>query len=212
VKRSGRSRAISGLAALLMVVSGAIQSSPPARPADQAVQQALGEARAVGQASLRWFGIRVYDAVLWVESPAAVERRRALGPSAATGSLAAPFDREFVLEIDYAMALSGHRIAERSDHEIARQPDRAPAQRAAWLEQMKALFPDVRAGDRLTGHYRPGQPTRFFLNDRPLGEISDPAFGPAFFGIWLSPGTSEPAMREALLRGLGAAGAGTRAH
>ena len=208
--KAWRTRAIFGLAAFLLVLSGAALASP-ARPADHAVQQALGEARAVGQASLRWFGIRVYDAVLWVGSSAATVRRTALDSQAVSGSLTAPFDREFVLEIDYAMALSGHRIAERSDHEIARQPDRAPAQRAAWLEQMKALFPDVRAGDRLAGHYRPGQPTRFFLNDRTLGEISDPAFGPAFFGIWLSPSTSEPAMREALLRGLGAA-TGSRAH
>jgi hypothetical protein len=68
---------------------------------------------------------------------------------------------------------------------------------------MRTIFPDVRAGDRITGLYRVEGPTRFYLNGKPLGEIDDPMFGRAFFGIWLDARTSEPALREALLRGLG---------
>jgi hypothetical protein len=41
----------------------------------------------------------------------------------------------------------------------------------------------------------------FLLNGRPLGEVRDPDFARVFFGIWLSPRTSEPALREALLLG-----------
>jgi hypothetical protein len=37
------------------------------------------------------------------------------------------------------------------------------------------------------------------LNGDPLGEIADPAFGPAFFAIWLHPETSAPKLRSALL-------------
>jgi hypothetical protein len=40
---------------------------------------------------------------------------------------------------------------------------------------------------------------RFLLNGKPFGEVRDAEFSSLFFGIWLSPGTSEPAMRQSLL-------------
>jgi hypothetical protein len=64
---------------------------------------------------------------------------------------------------------------------------------------MARLFPDVQKGDRITGLHQPGQAARFYLNGRLLGDISDPAFSRRFFGIWLSPQTSQPRMREQLL-------------
>jgi hypothetical protein len=64
---------------------------------------------------------------------------------------------------------------------------------------MKALFPDVKEGDRLTGEYKPGHGATFYLGDRLLGTIADDAFAAAFFDIWLSPKTSEPGLRAQLL-------------
>jgi len=201
-------RAAGALAVALLIVVASIVSGGSARAStttasDSApgiLRTALGEPREVGRGTLRFLGMRVYDAILWTAGTPRVEPRESVTP---------PFDRDFALELVYAMDLSGVRIAERSDQEIGRQPDRGTAaQRAAWLARMRALFPDVRAGDRITGLYRVGGPTRFLLNDKPLGEVDDPAFGRAFFGIWLDPRTSEPALREALLRGLGAGAAG----
>ncbi len=180
-------------------------TSPAAGEAEPGlVRAALAEPRELGRGTLRFFGMRVYEAVLW-----AAGAPRAVTPE----QVMAPLDRDLVLELVYATSLSGARIAERSDQEIGRQPDRgSAAERANWLARMRAIFPDVRAGDRITGIYRVGGPTQFLLNDKPLGEVNDPAFGRAFFGIWLDPRTSEPALREALLRGLVAgAAAGARA-
>jgi hypothetical protein len=165
------------------------------------VRQQLGDPREVGRGTLRFFGMRVYDAILWVGDEAS-------GESARADAAPAPFDRDFALELVYAMELSGARIAERSDVEIGRHAERGtPAQRARWLERMRSIFPDVRAGDRIVGLYRAKGPTRFFLNGHPIGEVDDPAFGRAFFGIWLDAKTSEPALREALVRGLNAGAA-----
>jgi len=47
----------------------------------------------------------------------------------------------------------------------------------------------------------PGQGTRFFLNGSLRGEVADADFTRLFFGIWLSPKTSEPRLREQLLAG-----------
>jgi len=64
---------------------------------------------------------------------------------------------------------------------------------------MRALFPDVKAGDVITGVHQPAMGVVFWCNGRLLGEVRDPLFARLFFGIWLSPQTSEPQLRSALL-------------
>jgi hypothetical protein len=44
---------------------------------------------------------------------------------------------------------------------------------------------------------------RFFVNAKATGEMRDAELARLFFGIWLSPNTSEPQLRQTLL-GLGA--------
>lgn len=141
--------------------------------------------RLSGQAVLRFFGLRVYDARLWVGE----------------GSASDLFERELFLELRYGLSLKGERIAARSVDEMAGIGQGSEAQRQAWGDAMRRLFPDVNSGDRILGQYAPRGPSRFFYNDRPLGVVEDPDFGRAFFGIWLDPRTSEPAMREALIKG-----------
>jgi Chalcone isomerase-like len=137
-----------------------------------------------GQGRLRWLGLHVYDARLWTTLPLSATdvERTALA-----------------LELRYARALKGAQIAERSLDEMRRQGEIAPADAERWLAAMTQLFPDVHAGDRITGVHRPGQSTRFHVNGRLAGEVPDAAFARRFFGIWLSPRTSEPKLRAALL-------------
>ena len=135
-----------------------------------------------GEGALRWMGLLVYRARLWA-------------PPAGWRS-----DAEYALEIRYARALRGAQLAERSIVEMQQHTGAGtPAQHAHWREAMQRLFPDVNEGDCLVGHARPGGPADFYLNGRLLGTIDDPAFAPAFFGIWLSESTSQPALRRALL-------------
>jgi hypothetical protein len=53
----------------------------------------------------------------------------------------------------------------------------------------------------VTGIHRPGVGAVFQINGKPGGEIADAQFARLFFGIWLSPTTSEPKLRSALLAG-----------
>lgn len=146
------------------------------------------QARLVGQARLRVLGFHVYDARLW--SP---QR-----PMPEDWTL-----QPFALELVYARALSGAAIAERSVDEMRRQGEPTGPQAGRWLALLKATFPDVAAGDRLTGVHRPGTPARFHHNGAGVGEWSDAELVRRFFGIWLAPQTSEPALREALFGGRG---------
>ena len=149
------------------------------------LKQALPEASVIGSGSFRWFGLKLYDASLWAV-------RGSFNPDNwQSASLA--------LELNYARSLEGRRIAEASIDEMKKLGIGTPAQHKAWDEAMKQVFPDVDKTTQLTGLYAPGQPTRFFRNGAAIGEIADPAFGPAFFAIWLHPKTTAPKLRSALL-------------
>ena len=169
--------ALAGLAGLAVSAARA-QSVPPE------VQGELAGARLQGRGRLRFIGMAIYEARLWT-----------LAHVPATEWALAPL----ALEIEYARALDGAMIAERSLKEMRRQGNVAAATAERWLVQMKALFPNVRDGDRLTGVARPGVGMRFFVNGLLRGEVNDAAFARFFIGIWLSPQSSEPGLREALL-------------
>lgn len=154
----------------------------PAVPAEIAAE--LPGARLTGRGRLRFFGLHVYDARLWA-GPGFEAERFAQHPLG--------------LELEYARTLDGSKIAERSLDEMKRSGPIPPDLAQRWLEQMTRTFPDVAQGDRITGVQRPAESARFFVNGALRGELRDPEFATRFFGIWLGPQTSEPALRRALL-------------
>ena len=170
---------LAGAAVPAWALAQVVASAPPAEVAD-----GLAQARLLGSGTLRFLGLRVYDARLWV------------GPGFDSAD---PVAAPLALELAYARSLSGARIAERSLVEMQRVAGIGAEQGQRWLVAMQALFPDVRSGDRLTGLHLPGAGLRFFLNAKPIGELRDPEFARRFLAIWLGPNTSEPALRRALL-------------
>lgn len=137
-----------------------------------------------GQQRLRFWGLEVYDAQLWITPDFRASQYR-LYPLA--------------LSLTYLRTLRGQAMAERSLTEMRRQGPIRAAQASAWLSAMLATFVDVAAQDRLTGLHQPGQAARFWLNGQPLGQIADAEFSHRFFGIWLDHSSSEPELRRALL-------------
>jgi hypothetical protein len=149
----------------------------------QAVAE-LPNARLLGQGRLTYFGLNVYGAKLWVTDSFKAEE----------------FTRHpLALELEYARSLVGQRIAERSLDEMKKVGEVPDGKAAGWLTAMAKIFPDVNKGDRLTGVYHPVDGMRFFLNGKPRGDVRDPLFAQLFIGIWLSPRSSEPQLRQALL-------------
>ena len=105
----------------------------------------------------------------------------------------------YALKLTYLRDLDGRDIAERSAKEMRKQGLKDEDKLAEWQSTMTAIFPDVSDGDVLTGEVNEDRHTRFFFNGEVVGNVDDPAFTRAFFGIWLSENTSEPEMREQLL-------------
>ena len=194
---AGRPESPARRAALLAGAAWLAWASTPGRAeavrrAPARVEQALGGARLSGSAELRWWGLDIYRAWLWVGP-------EGLDPAHLTA-------RPFALELRYARSLHGVDIADKSAELIAGLGLGSPAELRAWREHMRRVFPDVRAGDTLLGLYQPDTPkgarTRFLFNGRLVGTIEGRDFARAFFSIWLSPRSSEPDLRRALLAGV----------
>lgn len=164
-------------------------AAPVQAQAEATLSAALQDKTALGQARLRVWGFQVYDATLYARAGFDPQR---FG------------DQRFALELAYLRAFEGADIAQRSIDEMRGLATIDDTTAARWLQAMQRLFPDVKSGDRITGVHVPGSGARFYLNGRLLGAVEDDAFSRLFFGIWLSPRTSQPAMRETLLQALAA--------
>jgi putative methionine-R-sulfoxide reductase with GAF domain len=153
-----------------------------------------GDMQLRGSGQLRFLGMKVYNASLYVKQPV-------------TGNIA--FDRDFALDIAYLMSLKGAAIAERSVKEMRKVGYEDEAKLARWASRMKEIFPDVQSGDHLIGVFDVEESASskakasFYIvqkgKPKPIGAVDDAEFAQAFFDIWLSAKTSEPKLRAALL-------------
>ncbi|MGB0630688.1 MAG: chalcone isomerase family protein [Alphaproteobacteria bacterium] len=137
----------------------------------------------VGEAVLRYLFWDVYRAELF--APAARWRP----------------DAPFALTLNYLRDLDGADIADRTISEMRDQGFSDEKILSDWQARLRAVFPDVSDGTRLTGVRDRGGRTIFYRDGRKIGEFDDPSFTRRFFDIWLGEKTSEPALRRALLGG-----------
>jgi hypothetical protein len=163
-------------------VSAATPFAPP-EPLPQSVLDAAPESnfQLLGYGRFRKLLWDVFDASLWVQGD---DWR---------------LEEPFALELRYVRDIDGEDIVDSTRDQLKQVGYSDPSLVEPWIEQLRTIFPDVKNGDRLVGLQLPGQPTQFFHNGRPIGSVTDPAFGPAFFAIWLGPKTSQPALRNELL-------------
>jgi len=167
--------------ALILAMAAGPAHAVDAPPLPPQVVEIAPNLKVQGGGKLTFFGISVYDGYYW--SP----------------TRGWPQDRPFALDLHYHRALDGAKIAERSVSEITKLGYGTAEQRSRWGEEMKRVFPDVRRGDRITGVNLPGGVVRYFYNGKSIGDIADPGFAHAFFGIWLDPKSSQLDFRQLLL-------------
>jgi Chalcone isomerase-like len=170
-----------GFVLCLYMLPLAVIADTPLRPEIRAV---LVDAKYTGSARLSIWGFEIYQANLWTVG----------GFSAQDYS-----QHAFALELEYLRNFSSDAIAKRSIQEMQRVGGFSVTQADQWQAQLRTLIPDVKKGDRITGINRPGLGAGFFVNGQATGEVSNAEFSRLFFGIWLSPKTSEPQLRQSLL-------------
>jgi hypothetical protein len=173
------------------LAGGALAQSTPVSSPNAAFSRpemsALGGVVPTAPVRLRVWGFEVYDARLWT-------------PVGFRHGQYTQFP--FGLELIYLRRLEGAAIASRSIDEMRRVGSFSDAQAQSWLGAMRELFPNVAAGERITGVNLPGVGAEFWVNGQRVGVVKDPAFARLFFGIWLDERTSEPKMRAQLLQDL----------
>lgn len=135
----------------------------------------------LGEGTMRFIGLRVYDVRLWT----------AMKPFS--------YQEPFALELIYNMSFKGLDIAERSIKEMRGQGYSDEAKLKRWGEEMARIFPDIAKGDTLIGVNVPGKEARFYTRDKFIAAVPDAEFARAFFDIWMSEKTSDPGVRGKLL-------------
>ena len=151
----------------------------PAGATSQAWLAPIPQAQRVGEGVFKRLGWSVYTARLW-----------------APDGVYTP-GKPFALSLTYELDIARSRIVDASLDQMTRLG--APvADRPQWRVALEAVLRDVTKGQSLTGVYVPGQGATFYLDDTPTGRM-DEELAQYFFGIWLDPRTSEPALRVALL-------------
>ena len=157
-------------------------------PLAQSLQWFQGQSlsyRLRGQANMRWFGLLLYEARLWTLD--AFDSKHWA-------------DQRFALELVYARSFDGAKIAQASLELMQAQHGKAAERDHQWLAWMQQSFPNIQAKDRLLGlHQGAKEGCRFVHNRQVRLDIPDAHFAKAFFGIWLDPRTTEPALRRSLI-------------
>jgi hypothetical protein len=171
------------LVLLAVMVVQPVRANLP-EPVHALAQEWSGQWQPLGQGEMRWLGLSLYRAQLWVGG----ERFAAAEP--------------FALALTYSRDIGRDRLVDTTISEMRRLGWRDEGLLTRWRDDLRRLFPEVRAGDTLIGVHVPKQGVRFFHGGRFSGEIAETEFARAFFAIWLDPRTRAPELRERLL-GLG---------
>ena len=107
-------------------------------------------------------------------------------------------ERPVRLEIQYLRDIKAADLVARTGVEWRDQGVEHPGM-DYWLESLSKLWPDVTENDTLTLTVDENERSHFYRNGNLLGIIEDPDFGAHFLDIWLSPDTSRPELRTALI-------------
>lgn len=139
------------------------------------------ELQKVGEARLQVFIWPVYTSRLYSADGGYVAGQRPVR-----------LDIEYLRDID-AEDLLSRTQAEWEHLNVTRE------QQQRWLARLAELWPNVTEGDVLSMVVDDSNASTFYRNGERLGTLDDPDFGQRFLDIWLSPDTSRPELRLALL-------------
>ena len=171
-----------------LLLAGALALAQPAAAValPRPVLATAGALQMAGTGEMRWFGLKLYDAALWVEAP----------PPGGTGL---PLDKPYALALRYARSISGEALVTASLDEIRRLGEGDEGRLARWKPLLEKALPSVAPGDTLVGLHEPGRGASFWHQGQLTARIDDPQLAGAFFGIWLDARTREPQLRARLL-------------
>ena len=154
-----------------------------------AARETHAQLKEVGRGRLTFMGFGIYKTSLWSDTGKYSGLR-----SGQTVALSLWYERKFTR--DQLIAIT--------TREWQRLGLASAEQQARWKRELESHWMDVRPGDNMTIVMTPSGETHFYRQDRRLGSVKDPQFGPALLAIWLDPRTAVADLRQQMLRDEGA--------
>lgn len=143
----------------------------------------LPNAKVLGSGDFHWFGFKIYNAKLWVET--------------------APLDmsRPFALELTYIHSISRRLLVSTVISEIKRLNGHevTAVKIQDWQNKLTAALPDISSGDELIGVFIPAQGFRVYNKQGLAADIRDPELARYFFAVWLDKRAKDSELRANLL-------------
>ena len=183
LRAHGDLRLATALLILVVASSAAAQQQSGAhRPLPQQVLSKAPEMHPFGKGRHAVWGLRVYDATLWIVGP----QWSPDGPHA--------------LDIEPGRSVAAETLVKSAIVELRNLRIGDESKLRSWQTEMTKVIPSVREGDQVVIFCPPGNRTFVYFNDSNVGEIDDPSFCPAVMNVWLHPQTKHQTMRKSLLR------------
>ncbi|MFZ0659530.1 MAG: chalcone isomerase family protein [Candidatus Binataceae bacterium] len=167
----------------LIFTGASAYAAPPIvpKPLPAPVQSQAPGIRPLGRGRQTVWGIRVYDATLWVVG----DRFISAGPHA--------------LDLEAGKSVSADTLVKTSTDEMSRLKLGNAAQLAAWRQELRRLMPSVKSGDQVVIFCPDEGKTLMYYNGRSQGEVDDATLCPAIMNVWLHPASQNQEMRKSLL-------------
>jgi len=177
-----RSLLASAIAARMLITPYALAAQPlTPKPLPAPVQSQAPGIRPLGRGRQTVWGIRVYDATLWV-----------VGDRFTPG-------QPHALDLEPGRSVSADTLINNATDEMRRLKLGDASQIAAWRLEMRRLVPNVKSGDQVVV-FCPSEPkTLAYYNGSIQGEVDDATLCPAIMNVWLHPNSQHEAMRKSLL-------------
>src|ERR1700691_4622520 len=169
------------LATILLVLISSISAIASHRPLPPPVLSKAPGMHPFGKGRHSWFGIRMYDATLWIVGP--------------QWSAAAPH----ALDIEPGRDVPADTLVKNAITEMRDLKVGDARQLGIWQAELRQIIPNVRQGDQIVIFCPDTKRTLAYLNGSSTGSIDDPSFCPAVMSVWLHPQTKHQAIRKSLL-------------
>jgi len=169
------------LATIVLVLFSAI-SALAARPLPQQVVSTTPGMHPLGKGRHTLWGIRMYDATLWIVGP----RWSETAPHA--------------LDLEPGRSVPADTLVTNAIAEMRNLKVGDESKLRIWQTELRKIVPNVKEGDQFVIFCSDSNRTSAYLKGSSRGEVDDPSFCPAIMSVWLHPQTKHQAMRKSLLR------------
>jgi Chalcone isomerase-like len=168
---------------VLMLITPSAPDAQPLnpKPLPAPVQSHAPGIRPLGRGRHTVWGVRVYDATLWVVG----DRFTPAEPHA--------------LDVEPSRSVSADTLVNNAMDEMRRLKLGDMSQLASWRLEMRRLLPNVKSGDQVVVFCPSEAKTLAYYNGRIQGEVDDATLCPAIMNVWLHPASKNQEMRKSLL-------------